>query len=68
MCKLLSLGIGCDVELLCQGATTYDGVCAPAATAASKCVVSGAETEIVAGQPASLRITRFDRYSSLLLR
>ena len=47
-----------------QGVTIFDGICAPAATAASKCVVSEAETEIVAGQPASLRITRFDRFGN----
>jgi hypothetical protein len=45
-----------------QGApVTYDGVCLPAATAAAKCMVSEAETRITAGQPASLRVTRFDR-------
>jgi hypothetical protein len=55
-----------------QGApVVYNGVCSPAATAAAKCAVSEAETRITAGQPASLRVTRFDRcdvYKSLLGR
>lgn len=47
------------------GTTPYEGACSPAGTAANKCVVSDAETSIVAGQPAKLRITRFDRCAPL---
>ena len=46
---------------------TYSGMCAADVAAAEKCAISGVMTQLVAGQPGKLTLTRADRLACFLL-
>lgn len=46
---------------------TYRGMCTADVAAAEKCAISGVTTQLVAGQPGKLTLTRADRLACSLL-